>query len=69
MQRPVQRTGRNELGERKNKVADVAKPGAGRAEGDAVRERGPEHTGPTITGPTGQQHCLWVLAGHAGSAC
>lgn len=33
---------RNELGERKNKVADVAKPGAGTAEGDAARERGPQ---------------------------
>lgn len=45
--------GRDELGERKNKVAHVAKPGTGRAEGDAARERGPEHAGPTLTGPLG----------------
>lgn len=45
------------------------KLGAGRAQEGAARERGPEHTGFTTVVPTGQQHCVGVLAGDAESAC
>ena len=55
------------LGER-NKVAAWQKPGAGRAQEDANRGRGPEHTGFAVMGPADQQHCVWVLPGDAESA-
>lgn len=51
--------------------ADVAKPGAGKAEGQAARERGPEYTEPPphiLWGPQISSTAIWGPAGEAASA-